>query len=216
MDIEIYQSILKYHVCKLGLFTRQRVSLNFVVERLYFLAKIGSLCAVGETWHGFGFAWTKYFALFFFLCYHLLTLLHRRTNDFERKIRCFEPFFAKISTARKVVFQLSLLILILYNRTEIYELLVSKGAEIRNIDLSKLYNLADVQYEIDRLRPYAGLGSRILFEEMQLHFCLTYKERHSALPLPPHEETPLNAAEVSGEDLLSVGKVNNWNRKYNY
>jgi len=45
------------------------------------------------------------------------------------------------------------------NQPEIYELLVSKGADKSTINLYKLYSQPDIQYQIKRLIPFAGLIS---------------------------------------------------------
>jgi hypothetical protein len=46
------------------------------------------------------------------------------------------------------------------NKPEIFELLVSKGAEKGSIKLDKLYELKDVSYYINRLKPFAGLSTK--------------------------------------------------------
>jgi len=79
------------------------------------------------------------------------------------------------------------------DKPEIFELLVSKGAEKSSINLNKLYGLPDVSYSITRLKPFAGLK---------------YTGEMAAMPPDPDEQTPLVKLDNSPGMRRSVSRLN--------
>eukprot|EP00026_Physarum_polycephalum_P001425 Phypoly_transcript_01426.p1 GENE.Phypoly_transcript_01426~~Phypoly_transcript_01426.p1 ORF type:complete len:856 (+),score=89.64 Phypoly_transcript_01426:115-2682(+) len=65
------------------------------------------------------------------------------------------------STQQKAdAINLSLQKALLLDKPEIYELLIRKGADKDSINLGDLYNLEEIKFHVDRLKPFAGISSR--------------------------------------------------------